>query len=333
MLELKSKVMLPNVGLSGFEPPLPGDIEVIQQTVHRFAQDVLRPVGRELDRMPADEMCAAGSPYWHVMIEAQKLGLDPSLYGAMEPSMALLAESIIGEELAWGDSGLAISLIVAGFPGLVAGSAGNQELVDLCAGKVGCWMITQPDRGSDVQMFYQDREMVPGSQITKANIWAKVGADEIVINGQCSAWVSNGAVAQVALANISADYGDGFFDENGRPYGLALIIPLDLPGVAKGKPLDKIGQRALPQGEVFFDNVKVPKRFALALRDEYYGSMSSIWSYAGTTMAQTFTGVARSAFELALGPSRATPRVTVIRESRSAQASSASYEPSVERSS
>jgi alkylation response protein AidB-like acyl-CoA dehydrogenase len=44
----------------------------------------------------------------------------------------------------------------------------------------------------------------------------------------------------------------------------------------------------------------VPKRFALALRDEYYGSMASAWSYAGTHMAQLFTGVARAAFELAL---------------------------------
>jgi alkylation response protein AidB-like acyl-CoA dehydrogenase len=107
-------------------------------------------------------------------------------------------------------------------------------------------------------------------------------------------------VAQVALGYIGAEYDGGFFDSDGRPHGMCVIIPLDLPGVSKGKPLDKIGQRSLPQGEIYFDNVKIPKRFALALKDDYYGSMASAWSYAGTVMAQTFTGVARAAFEMAL---------------------------------
>jgi alkylation response protein AidB-like acyl-CoA dehydrogenase len=70
--------------------------------------------------------------------------------------------------------------------------------------------------------------------------------------------------------------------------------------VSKGKPLDKIGQRSLPQGEIYFDNVRVPKRFAVALKDEYYGNMASAWSFAGTHMSQVFTGVARAGFELAL---------------------------------
>lgn len=108
-------------------------------------------------------------------------------------------------------------------------------------------------------------------------------------------------MAQVALAYIGADYGDGFFEADGRPHGLALIIPLDLPGISKGQPLDKIGQRALPQGETFFDDLKLPRRFAVALRDEYYGNLASTWAYAGCHMAQIFTGLARSAFELALG--------------------------------
>jgi alkylation response protein AidB-like acyl-CoA dehydrogenase len=99
---------------------------------------------------------------------------------------------------------------------------------------------------------------------------------------------------------MAADYGDGFFDADGHPHGLATIIPLDLPRISRGKPLDKIGQRALPQGEIYFDNVRVPIRFAVALQDEYYGNQSSAWSYAGTHMSQVFTGLARAAFEMAL---------------------------------
>jgi alkylation response protein AidB-like acyl-CoA dehydrogenase len=250
--------------------------------------------------MSAEDVVAPGSPYYSVFAEFAKLGLDPSMLVDLPPDIAVRMESLIGEELGWGDSGLAVSLGVAGFPLEMAATIGNQELVDLCTGRIGCWMITHPDRGSDVQVFDMARDWVPGQQGNKGSMWGRLQGDEIVINGQCSAWVSNGVVAQVALGYISAEYDGGFFDADGRPHGMSVIIPLDLPGVSKGKPLDKIGQRSLPQGEIYFDNVRVPKRFAVALKDDYYGNMASAWSYAGTVMAQTFTGVARSAFEMAL---------------------------------
>ncbi|MDE2011803.1 MAG: acyl-CoA/acyl-ACP dehydrogenase [Alphaproteobacteria bacterium] len=300
MLKLKTELTLPSVGQTGFETPLSEEEQAIQQSVHRFAREVLRPLGRELDRMTAEQVVASGSPFYGVFAEAAKLGLDPAMLAALPPEMGIRIESLVGEEMGWGDAGLAVSLGVAGFPHDMALAAGNQELAELSAGKIGCWLITQPDKGSDVQVFDTARDWPAGVPGNKGNVWGKVGADEIVINGQCSAWVSNGAVAQVAMAYIGADYGDGFYDKNGRTNGVAVVIPLDRPGVSKGKPLDKIGQRSLPQGEIYFDNVKVPKRFAIALKDEYYGNMASVWSYAGTVMSQVFTGVARSAFELAL---------------------------------
>ena len=300
MITLKPQLTLPAAGLSGFEPPLSEEEAAIQAGVHRFARDVLRPLGAELDRMSAEEAIAPGSPYYSVFSEFAKLGLDPAMLAELPPEMAIRIESLIGEELGWGDAGLAVSLAVAGFPVQMAAAVGNQELVDLCTGRIGCWMITQPDKGSDVQVLDMAREWTPGQLGNKGNVWGKIQGEEIVINGQCSAWVSNGVVAQVTVGYISAEYDDGFHGKDGLPHGMALIIPLDLPGVSKGKPLDKIGQRPLPQGEIYFDNVRVPKRFALALKDEYYGNMASVWSYAGTHMSQVFTGLARAAFELAL---------------------------------
>jgi alkylation response protein AidB-like acyl-CoA dehydrogenase len=232
--------------------------------------------------------------------EAAKLGLDPELLKQLPPEMAIRVESMIGEEMGWGDAGLAVSLTVTAFPVEMAKAVGNQELIDISTGKIGCWMITHPDKGTDVGAFDMKREWAHDAPGNRGSMWAKVGDDEIIINGQCSAWVSNGAVAQVALGYLSADYGDGFFAADGRPNGVACIIPLDLPGVSKGKPLEKIGQRALPQGEIYFDNVKIPKRFAIALKDDYYGNVASAWSFAGTHMSQMFTGVARAAFEMAL---------------------------------
>jgi alkylation response protein AidB-like acyl-CoA dehydrogenase len=300
MMKLKTHVTLPAVGLSGFEPPLSEEEAAVQAGVHRFAKDVMRPLGAELDTMSAEQVIAPGSPYYSLFAEYAKLGLDPAMLAELPPDIAIRMESLIGEELGWGDAGLAVSLIAAGFPIQMATVMGNQELVDLCTGKIGCWMITHPDKGSDVTMVDVRPELPAGQQGNKGNMWGRLQGDEIVINGQCSAWVSNGAVAQVALGYLSAEYDDGFFGRDGNPHGMAVIIPLDLPGVSKGKPLEKIGQRALPQGEIYFDNVRVPKRFAVALKDEYYGNMTSAWSFAGTHMGQAFTGVARAAFELAL---------------------------------
>ncbi|SOZ40956.1 acyl-CoA dehydrogenase family protein [Cupriavidus neocaledonicus] len=302
MIRLNKTTALPAVGLTGFETPLSEEENAIQQTVHRFAREVLRPVGRELDRMTPEEVIAPGSPYWAAMMESAKLGLDPQLIAQFPPEVAVRIESLIGEEFGWGDAGLAVSLGAATMPLTMAQSLGNQELVEMCAGKVGCWMNTQPDRGSDAAILYRE-ELSAGGKQPVGNVTAKVGADEIVINGQSSAWVSNGSVAQVALAYMAADYGDGFHgtgEQGGFTNGIGLILPLDLPGISRGKPLDKIGQRSLPQGEIYFDNVRVPRRFAIALKDDYLGNLASTWSFAGTHMCQVFVGVARAAFELAL---------------------------------
>jgi len=302
MIRLYKSTALPQVGMTGFETPLSEEESAIQHTVHRFARDVMRPISRELDRMTPEEVIAPGSPYWTVMVESAKLGLDPQLIAQFPPEVAVRIESLIGEELGWGDSGLAVSLGVATAPLQMAQSLGNQELIDMCTGKIGCWLSTQPDRGSDAVIMSRE-ELIAGGKQSTGNLAAKVGADEIVINGQSSAWISNGTVAQVALAYMPADYGDGFYSrgEHGSlTNGIAMIIPLDLPGISRGKPLDKIGQRALPQGEIYFDSVKVPKRFAIALKDEFLGNLAAMWSSAGTHMCQTFVGAARAAFELAL---------------------------------
>lgn len=299
MIQLHDTLELPVAGYSGFEPPLSEEERAVQASAHRFAKELLRPIGRELDKLGAEAAIAPGSPYWTVFREAEKLGLGPDFFAQFEPATAIRLESLIGEEMGWGDAGLAISLAAASFPLTLALAAGNRELAELSAGKIGCWLITQPDRGSDVQVLYPE-DWPAGAPANRGNLTARASGEEFVLNGQSSAWVSNGAVAQVAACYIAADYGEGFTRKDGMLNGLAAIVPLDLKGVARGKPLEKIGQRALPQGEIYFDNVRIPRRFAVATGDAYAGNMASAWSHAGTVMSQTFVGTARAAFELAL---------------------------------
>lgn len=291
---------LPYIELTGFEV-LSEEERNIQQAMHKFARDVMRPTAIAIDKLSAEDAIAPNSPYWDFIKTAAASGISFDTDADDVPPQALARlQAIVIEEFGWGDVGLTVSLAAAAFPNMMAKRAANQELIDLTANKLGCWIATQPDRGSDGTMLYPGERHARAPQGNKGNLTARVSGGDVVINGQSSAWVSNGSVAQVAILTIVADYGNGFFDEEGHPHGIEVIVPLDLPGVSRGKPLEKLGQRALPQGEIYFDNVKVPLRYAVSSREQYWRGHANTWSTAGVGMGQMATGMARAAFELAL---------------------------------
>jgi alkylation response protein AidB-like acyl-CoA dehydrogenase len=82
--------------------------------------------------------------------------------------------------------------------------------------------------------------------------------------------------------------------------GGVAIIPLDLPGVTKGPPLNKLGQRALNQGEIFFDDVHIPRHCMLVEPMTYPMTIDWVLAGANAFMGACFTGVARAALEEAL---------------------------------
>jgi acyl-CoA dehydrogenase len=295
----RAEIPLPAVGLSGFDAALTQEEQALQEGMHRFARDLMRPIGREIDRLPADQAYLPGSPFWTFIQEAAKLGFGPDAMSDIAPDLAARMEGVGIEEMAWGDAGLAVSAGAGGMPMVMAQASGQQELIGLCENKLGCWCATQPDRGSDGLILYP-QERHPGSQANKGNLHATFAGDEITLNGQSSAWVSNGPVAQVALVDTVADYGQGFHDANGNTFGCNIILPLDLKGISRGKPLEKLGKRPLPQGEIYFDRVRIPRRFAIATRDDYELKHASAWAHAGTAMSHVATGLARAAFEQAL---------------------------------
>ena len=293
------EVPLPSVEISGFDAGLSDEELTVQKNLRRFASEVMRPIGEQLDKMPVEQAYQPGSPLWDFHKEAQNLGMDPHSLGELPPEVALSIEGIAVHEMGWGDAGLTVSAGAAGQPIMIAMEAQNKELIEMCQGKIGCWMITQPDRGSDGTILYTPQRF-PGAKGNKGNLQAHFKGDDIIINGQSSAWVSNGPIAQVALLDIVADYGDGFYDKQGNTFGCNIILPLDLPGITRGKPLEKMGKRPLPQGETYFDNVKVPKRFAIATRDDYELKSAMAWARAGSHMGYMAAGLGRAAFELTL---------------------------------
>lgn len=288
----------PRVGLGelGAEPPLPEIVGELQESLHSFARKVMRPIGVELDRLSAEEVIAPGSRYWEFREAFLGLGIDMATLGSFGPDELPYVFSVLFEELGWGDSGLAISAGVTILPHYMATRFGNDFVAKTYPEPmIGCWGITEPDRGSD-SIDPGRHAAHPNGTPSRPNCVAKISDGKIVINGQKSAWVSNGPIAELCLLYCAAETGSGFDPARGA----VVIVPLDAPGVSRGKPLEKMGQRPLPQGEIFFNDVTLDIDHLLVAPEDYRKGVHAVHSEANALMGSVFAGCGRAAYELAL---------------------------------
>ncbi len=284
--------------LADLETTLTDQERAIRDTARRFAQEVMRPAGTALDRLPDPAMVIAPkSVLWDVFKKNRELQLD--VLDSSGSDLPMLEQArlrfLIAEEMGWGDAGLAISLGVGGFHKMFAQMSGRPALMDRFGGPdnhdIGCWAVTEPDHGSD-SLTVTERHFADPS--LRANCVAQRDGDEYVVSGQKSAWVSNGTIATVATLFCTIDPSQGF-----KGGGICLV-PLDLPGVSRGKPLDKLGQRALNQGEIFFDAVRIPADYMVVGSDAYAMVVEAVLALANASMGAIFVGLARAALEHAL---------------------------------
>ena len=274
----------------------------IKEETHKFAKEVLRPASIELDKIDNPEEMLKSDLFWDTMKKGYELGYHtifiPDSYGglATEP----IETHIVLEELSWGSVDFAVAFGVACFPAFMASMVPEEHLIDeiivpYCECKdasiIGCWGMTEPEHGSDTIAPFTSQFKDP--DIT-GQCTARLDGDEWVIEGQKAAWVSNGTIATHCLVYPTINRSMGMAG------GGICIVPLDLPGVRKGNPLNKIGQRALNQGEIFFDNVRVPKSYMLIDQDSYEALLDITLSTANASMGAMFVGVARAAYEEAL---------------------------------
>jgi alkylation response protein AidB-like acyl-CoA dehydrogenase len=286
------------------------DQMALRDQTHRFAAEVIRPAAIELDKLTADEVIAPGSRLWDLFRQAYGQGYHlrgfPEQLGGAE--LGPLEQHVVGEEMGWASAGVSISLGVTAFPfsfaAQYAAITGNKALMDEIVmpyvndreGKyIGCWAITEPEHGSDSLLF--GTEQFRDSSIA-FQVQARRDGDDWIISGQKSAWVSNGTIATHACTFLTID------PSRGMDGGGVAVIPLNLPGVSKSPPLRKLGQRDLNQGEIFFDNVRIPKHYMLVEPETYPMIIDNILAGANAGMSTTFTGLARAAFEEALAYTR-----------------------------
>ena len=226
---------------------------VLRDTARRFARDRIAGEAAGFDRtgeFPRD-----------ILAEADELGFlstcIPAGHGGI--GLPILDHCVMTEELAWGCSGMATSIMCNDLglsPILVGGSPEQQrewfgfvqdgfKLVSFC--------LSEPAAGSDVA----------GVQLS-----VERDGDDYVLNGT-KAWITNGGHADLYTVF-------GTLDRSSRHKGMcAFIVPRDTPGVSVGKKEDKMGQRASDTCVIHFDSVRVPasqrlgqegEGFAIAMR-------------------------------------------------------------------
>lgn len=274
----------------------------IKEETRRFAKEVLRPASLELDKMDDPQKMMDSPLFKQVFKKGYELGYHtvflPDSWGGLGSDP--LETHIIFEELGWGSMDFAVGIGVSCFPSFFASMVPSDRLADeiitpFCENKdgsiIGCWGITEPDHGTDTLSPF-----TPGFSNPKISGQATAtrDGDEYIIQGQKAAWVSNATIATHCLLYPTIDASMGMAG------GGICIVPLDLPGVKRGKPLDKLGQRALNQGELFFDNVRIPAEYMLVDEESYEAMLDITLSTANAAIAAMSVGLARAAYEEAL---------------------------------
>ena len=288
MTRLSERVWAPDQGLTEIEAS-------IQEVAHRFAEDVMRPAGKVLDQLTPEEVIADGSPLWDVFKQYRELGLNLfEISEGLTPVEVARLTYLVNEELGWGDCGLGWSLYASNMAQGMIKAMGRDDLWDVCPpDSISMWSVTEPNHGSNMLDF--SHTLAPAEEGgSRSDCVAVKQGDKFIIRGQKSAWGSNGAIATHSA--LFCRYDDG----SGEAKRAAFILPLDLPGVSRGKPLDKLGVRTLTDAELYFDDVEIPESYLLCPPEAYDELVKGILIDANPGMAIFSVGLARAAFEHAL---------------------------------
>ena len=180
------------------------------------------------------------------------------------------------EELPYGSSaGITLSLMVqSDMATPVISDIGTPEQIDeflkpaLAGEKIAAIAVTEPGAGSDVAAI---------------KTFAREDGDDFVINGQ-KTFITNGTRAHflTMLAKTDAttgSHGCSFF-----------LVPTDLPGFRVGRKIDKIGNHASDTAELFFEDVRIPKRNMLGTKD--MGFMYLMQNFQSERLAGAVAAVA-----------------------------------------
>src|SRR5438309_4293472 len=253
---------------------------LIRDTMRSFARERLAPFAAEWDRNHAFPREA--------LAELGHLGacgmVVPETYGGAGLDYVSLAVAL--EEIAAGDGATSTILsvqnsVVCG-PILSFGTDAQREkyLKPLASGeKIGCFCLSEPHVGSDAAAI---------------STRAETQGDSFVLNG-VKQFITSGKNADVAIVFAVTD------KSAGKKGISAFIVDTETPGYVVARVEEKLGQRASDTAQVVFENCRVPAANLLGREGEGYRIALANLEAGRIGIAAQSVGMARSAFEAALG--------------------------------
>jgi hypothetical protein len=254
--------------------------QMIRDTMRAFARERLAPFAAEWDRghiFPREALA-----------ELARLGacgiVVPERHGGAGLDYLSLAVTL--EEIAAGDGSTSTILsvqnsVVCG-PILAFGSDAQREryLKPLASGaKLGCFCLTEPHVGSDA-----------GAITTRAT---REG-EAYVLDG-VKQFITSGKHADVALVFAVTD------KVAGKKGISAFIVDTNTPGYVVARIEEKLGQRASDTAQIVFERCRVPAANLLGREGEGYRIALANLEAGRIGIAAQSVGMARAAFDAALG--------------------------------
>lgn len=253
------------------------DIDALQDTVHRFAQEQIAPRAASIDadnEFPAD--------LWQKMGDLGLHGITvPEEYGGA--GMGYLAHSIAIEEISRASASV----------GLSYGAHSN-----LCINQINRW-------GTDVQKHRYLPQLVSGehvgslamsepssgSDVVSMQLRAEKHNDRYVLNGN-KMWITNGPDADTLVVYGKTDPAAG-------SRGItAFLIEKSMSGFSTGQKLDKLGMRGSNTCELIFDNVDVPFENVLGEEGKGVNVLMSGLDYERVVLAAGPLGIMAAAMDV-----------------------------------
>lgn len=256
------------------------ELEMLKKAVREFATKKIAPNADEWDQNHY-------FPYKEAIKPMGELGffgtVIPEEYGGED--MGWIAAMIVTEEIARASSSLRVQVnmqvLGCAFTIFKYGTeeAKKKYIEKLCtADYVGGFGITEPNAGSDVMALSSVAE-------DKGDYW--------LLNGS-KTWISNVTFADVLICYAYTDKSKG-----NRGLSAFILEPKNFKGI-KTSTLDKLGSHSSPTGELFLDNVKVPKENLLGKPGDGAKIVFSSLNHTRLSAAAGAVGLAQACFDVAV---------------------------------
>jgi acyl-CoA dehydrogenase len=259
-----------------FSLKLSDDQREFQQLARKFARDEMIPKEKYYDTTMEYPQ--------EIFAKAWELGLVnthvPEKFGGL--GLGALDGCIIGEELAYGCTGMATAIEANGLATAPLLVAGNDVQNKKYLGR----LVEEP-----VQAAYCVTEPGAGSDVAGAKTTAVKKGDKWVINGS-KMWITNGSVAKwyfvLAKTDADAKAGSAF---------TGFIVDADSPGITVGRKEINIGQRCSDTRGITFEDVEVPEENVLGAPGYGFKIAMQAFDITRPPVAIGAVGLARRAFD------------------------------------